>query len=260
MAGSVRRKARRSCWASRTSARSRGRSRKRLAEEGAQLAFTFQGERIEACVRELADSGRRPLVVECDVRSDEDVVRVSARRRRRSAAARLRSSTRSRSPPREDLEGRFIDTPRDRFWIALDIRAYSLVAVARAAEPRWRHGRRLDPDDDLSRRRAGGAALQRDGRREGGARRVDALPRLGSRRRGRCASTPSRPGRCARSRPARSPASRRWRRSSRSARRSAGTSTPDDVGGAAAYLLSDDARNVTGTTLYVDSGYHAMGM
>src|SRR5438094_699115 len=34
----------------------------------------------------------------------------------------------------------------------------------------------------------------------------------------------------------------------------------DDVGAAAAYLLSDDARNVTGTTLYVDSGYHAMGM
>ena len=34
----------------------------------------------------------------------------------------------------------------------------------------------------------------------------------------------------------------------------------DDVGAAAAYLLSDDAQNVTGTTLYVDSGYHAMGM
>src|SRR5919204_192313 len=34
----------------------------------------------------------------------------------------------------------------------------------------------------------------------------------------------------------------------------------DDVGAAAAYLLSDDARNVTGTTLYVDSGYHAIGM
>src|SRR5207245_8901237 len=34
----------------------------------------------------------------------------------------------------------------------------------------------------------------------------------------------------------------------------------DDVGAAAAHLLSDDARNVTGTTLYVDSGYHAMGM
>ena len=34
----------------------------------------------------------------------------------------------------------------------------------------------------------------------------------------------------------------------------------DDVGAAAGYLLSDDAKNVTGTTLYVDSGYHAMGM
>jgi enoyl-[acyl-carrier protein] reductase I len=33
-----------------------------------------------------------------------------------------------------------------------------------------------------------------------------------------------------------------------------------DCGAAAAYLLSDDARNVSGTTLYVDAGYHAMGM
>jgi enoyl-[acyl-carrier protein] reductase I len=34
----------------------------------------------------------------------------------------------------------------------------------------------------------------------------------------------------------------------------------DDVGGAAVYLLGDDAKNVTGTTLYVDAGYHSMGM
>jgi enoyl-[acyl-carrier protein] reductase I len=34
----------------------------------------------------------------------------------------------------------------------------------------------------------------------------------------------------------------------------------DDVGAAAAYLLSEEARNVTATTLYVDSGYHSMGM
>ena len=33
-----------------------------------------------------------------------------------------------------------------------------------------------------------------------------------------------------------------------------------DCGAAAAYLLSEDARNVSGTTLYVDAGYHAMGM
>ena len=34
----------------------------------------------------------------------------------------------------------------------------------------------------------------------------------------------------------------------------------DDVAAASAYLLSEDAKNVTGTTLYVDSGYHSMGM
>ena len=34
----------------------------------------------------------------------------------------------------------------------------------------------------------------------------------------------------------------------------------DDCGTAAAYLLSEEARNVTGTTLYVDAGYHSMGM
>ena len=36
--------------------------------------------------------------------------------------------------------------------------------------------------------------------------------------------------------------------------------TADDVGSAGAFLLGDGAANVTGTTLYVDSGYHAMGM
>src|SRR5437016_12588688 len=35
----------------------------------------------------------------------------------------------------DDLEGRFTDTPRDRFWMAVDVSAYSLVAGARAAEP-----------------------------------------------------------------------------------------------------------------------------
>src|SRR5262249_58333930 len=35
----------------------------------------------------------------------------------------------------EDLEGRFTDTPRDRFWMAIDVSAYSLVATSRAAQP-----------------------------------------------------------------------------------------------------------------------------
>jgi enoyl-[acyl-carrier protein] reductase I len=57
--------------------------------------------------------------------------------------------------------------------------------------------------------------------------------------------------------PGRSPGSRRWSRSSRSGRRCIDA---DDVGAAAEYLLGEGARNVTGTTLYVDAGYHSMGM
>src|SRR5438045_3464609 len=49
---------------------------RRLADGGAQLAFTYQGERIEKSVRQLAGSVSSPLVTECDVRSDDDVRRV----------------------------------------------------------------------------------------------------------------------------------------------------------------------------------------
>ena len=49
---------------------------KRLADEGASVAFTYQGERIEKNVRDLAGSVDSPLVTECDVRSDDDLARV----------------------------------------------------------------------------------------------------------------------------------------------------------------------------------------
>ena len=106
-----------------------------LADGGAKLAFTYQGERIEKSVRELA---RRSMPA-------RDRVRRPLRRRRR-ACLRARSASAFDGgldilvhsvafAAAEDLEGRFTDTPRDRFWMALDISAYSLVACARAAEP-----------------------------------------------------------------------------------------------------------------------------
>ena len=107
----------------------------RLAEGGAQLAFTFQGERIEGNVRELAATGRAPLVTDCDVRSDEDIARVFAEVGE-AFGGQLDLLVHSVAfAAAEDLEGRFTDTPRDRFWMALDVSAYSLVACARAAEP-----------------------------------------------------------------------------------------------------------------------------
>src|SRR5919197_3305390 len=108
---------------------------RRLADEGAQLAFTFQGERIEKSVRELADSVASPLVTECDVRSDEAVERVFAEVGEAFGGSLDLLVHSVAFAAAEDLEGRFTDTPRERFWLALDVSAYSLVAATRAAEP-----------------------------------------------------------------------------------------------------------------------------
>ena len=234
---------------------------RRLAEGGAQLAFTFQGERIEANVRELAESVESPLVTELDVRSDERR-RARLRRGRRDvrraarparALGRLRGRRGPRGPLHRHAARPLLDGARRQRLLARRVRARRGAADGGGR-------RRLDRDDDLPRRRARGAALQRDGRRQGHARLERQVPRLGPRpeehpRERRL----GRPGAHA-GRALDRTASRRWRRSSRSARRSTATSTPTTSRGAAAYLLGDTARNVTGTTLYVDSGYHAMGM
>jgi enoyl-[acyl-carrier protein] reductase I len=232
----------------------------RLAEGGAELAFTFQGERIESSVRELASSVGSKLVLPCDVRSDEDVARVFDQIGEAFEGGLDLLVHSVAYAAAEDLEGRFTDTPRDRFWLALDVSAYSLVAVARAAEP-------------LMAARDGGSILTMT--YLGGERAVphynvmgvakaalDAsvrylawdLGRTGT----RVNAISAGPVRTLAARSIagfptmeaiveeRSPLHRRI--------------AADDVGAAAAYLLSDDARNVTGTTLYVDSGYHAMGM
>src|SRR5881396_3713024 len=108
---------------------------KRLHEEGAEIAFTFQGERIEKTVRELAATVDAKLVTECDVRSDDDVARVFAETGEAFGGGLDILVHSVAFAAAEDLEGRFIDTPRDRFWMAVDISAYSLVSCARAAEP-----------------------------------------------------------------------------------------------------------------------------
>ena len=233
----------------------------RLAAEGVQLAFTYQGERIEKSVRDLAATVDTKLVTECDVRSDSDLDRVFARDcrriRRRARRARplgrVRGCRGSRGPVHRHAARPLLDGSRHQRVLARRVRP-----PRRAADGGAR--RRLDRDDDVPGRRARGAALQRDGRREGDARRVRCATSPGISVRTGSASTRSPPVRCARWRPARSRASRRWRRCSSSVRRCAATSSAADCGAAAAYLLSDDAKNVSGTTLYVDAGYHAMGM
>ncbi|MEX0815973.1 MAG: enoyl-ACP reductase [Gaiellales bacterium] len=232
----------------------------RLAEGGAKLAFTYQGERIEQNVRDLAETVGSPLVTECDVRSDEGIERVFAEVGE-TFDGQLDLLVHSVAfADARDLEGRFTDTPRDRFWLALDVSAYSLVATARAAEPfmeaagggsiltmTYLGGERAVPHYnimgvakaalDASVRYLASDLGQKDIRvnavsagpvRTLAARSIAGFPTMES------------------IVEERSP----LRRNIESG----------DVGAAAAWLLSDEAKNVTGTTLYVDSGYHSMGM
>jgi enoyl-[acyl-carrier protein] reductase I len=233
---------------------------RRLADEGARLAFTFQGERIEKNVRELAESVGSPLVVECDVRSDDDVTRVVAAAGEAFDGGLDLLVHSVAFAAAEDLEGRFIDTPRDRFWLAHDVSAYSLVACARAAEP-------------LMRERGGGSIVTMT--YLGGERTVPHYNVMGVAKASLDASVRYLAWDLGESGTRVNAVSAGPVRTL-AARSIAGFPTmeaiveeraplhrhvdADDVGAAAAYLLSDDARNVTGTTLYVDSGYHSMGM
>jgi enoyl-[acyl-carrier protein] reductase I len=233
---------------------------RRLAEGGASLAFTNQGERIEKSVRELAESVDSPLVTSCDVRTDDDLERVFGEVGD-LFGGKLDVLVHSVAyAAAEDLEGRFTDTPRDRFWMALDVSAYSLVASSRLAEPlmdeagggsiltmTYLGGERAVPHYnvmgvakatldasvrylawDLGQKNIRVNAISAGPVRTLAARSIAGFPTMES------------------IVDERSPLHR--------------PIDADDVGAAAAYLLSDDAHNVTATTLYVDAGYHAMGM
>jgi enoyl-[acyl-carrier protein] reductase I len=232
----------------------------RLAEEGASLAFTYQGERLEETVRDLAGTVGSPLVTACDVRSDEDVARVFGEVGN-AFGGQLDLLVHSVAfADAADLEGRFTDTPRDRFWLALDVSAYSLVACARAAEP-------------LMEAAGGGSILTMT--YLGGERAVPHYNVMGVAKAALDASirylawdlgpknirvnaVSAGPVRtlAARSIPG-FPTMESIVEERAPLHRNVGA---EDIGAAAAYLLSDDAANVTATTLYVDSGYHSMGM
>ena len=105
------------------------------ASEGAKLAFTYQGERVKENVEELAGTfGADTLILPCDVTKDEDIARVFAEVGARFGKLHLLLHSVAFAP-KAALEGRFVDTSRDAYLVAHNVSAYSLVALARAAEP-----------------------------------------------------------------------------------------------------------------------------
>jgi len=107
---------------------------------GAQLAFTYQGERLKENVEELAGTfGADTLILPCDVTKDEDIARVFAEAGQKFGRLHLLLHSVAYAP-KEALEGEFVNTSRDAFKVAHDISAYSLVALARGAAPLMAEG------------------------------------------------------------------------------------------------------------------------
>jgi enoyl-[acyl-carrier protein] reductase I len=110
-----------------------------LHEAGAALGFTYQGERLKESVGALVkDVGGAPLW-ECDVTQDAQVDALFA------AVGKEWSSLHGvvhsiAFAPKEDLEGEFLHTSREGFKTAMDVSAYSLLAVARRAAPLMTEG------------------------------------------------------------------------------------------------------------------------
>jgi enoyl-[acyl-carrier protein] reductase I len=104
------------------------------ANAGAALVLTYQG-RFEEHVGELADTlSPRPMVLPLDVTSDQQIGDVFTKIK--DAHGGLDFVVHGAAfAPREDITGRFLNTSRDGFKQALDISAYSLIALARGAEP-----------------------------------------------------------------------------------------------------------------------------
>jgi enoyl-[acyl-carrier protein] reductase I len=106
-----------------------------MHEAGARLAFTYQGERLKENVEKLT-SEEMPdsLVLPCDVTKQEEVD--ATFKKVAEEFGRLDFLVHSIAfAPREALEGEFVKTERDAFLMALEISAYSLPQLARAAVP-----------------------------------------------------------------------------------------------------------------------------
>ncbi len=227
------------------------------AAQGAELAFTFQGEALERRVRPLAASVGSDLVMPCDVGDEASIDGAFSGLTQRWG--RLDFLVHAIGwADKGYLRGRYLDTPRQAFLQALDISAYSFTAVCQRAVPMMREGGSLLTLSYLGAERVmphynvmgiAKAAL------ETSVRYLAAdLGSLNIRVNAISAG------------PIKTLAASgigdfryilRWNQLNAPLQRNV---TIDDVGGAGVYLLSDLSSGVTGEVHHVDCGYHVVGM
>jgi enoyl-[acyl-carrier protein] reductase I len=228
-----------------------------LAAQGAELAFTFQGEALEKRVRPLAASLDSKLVLPCDVTDEPSMDAVFAAIEKEWGQLDFLVHAIGFSDKNE-LRGKYVDTSAANFALTMNVSCYSFTALARRAVPLMKNGgslvtltyygaERVMPHYNVM--GVAKAALEASVRylaADLGAAniRVNAIS----------------------AGPVKTLAASgigdfryilKWNELNAPLQRN---TTLDDVGGAALYLLSDLGSGTTGEVLHVDSGYHVVGM
>ena len=105
-----------------------------VSQAGARLAVTYQGERLEENVRELARGLRDPVILPCDVAKDAELLQLAEELKK--SFGRLDFVVHAVAYAlREELDGEFLNTSREGYRVAQDISAYSLTAITRVTAP-----------------------------------------------------------------------------------------------------------------------------
>ena len=228
-----------------------------VAEQGAELAFSYQGEQLKKRVEPLAATLGTPKLYECDVSSDESIDALFAALRAEWGQLDFLVHAIGFADKNE-LRGRYVDTSRGGFGLAMDISVYSFTAVCQRAAAMMVPGGSLltltyyGAEKVMPHYNVMGVAkaaleasvkylaedLGKDGIRvnaiSAGPIKTLAASGIGDFR-----------------------YIMRWNELNSPLRRNV---TQEEVGKAALYLLSDLGSGTTGENLHVDAGYHAVGM
>ncbi|CAI8752054.1 MULTISPECIES: enoyl-ACP reductase FabI [Bacillus] len=229
-----------------------------LHEAGANLIFTYAGERLEKNVRDLAESleGQQSLVLPCDVTNDEDIARCFQSIKEEVGVVHGLAHCIAFAN-RDDLKGEFVDTSRDGFLLAQNISSFSLTAVARAAKPLMTEGGSIVTLTYL-----GGERVVANYNVMGVAKAsLDASVRYLANDLGqhniRVNSVSAGPIRTLSAKGVGDFNSILKQIEERAPLRR--NVTQEEVGNTALFLFSDLASGVTGENIHVDSGYHILG-
>ena len=228
-----------------------------VAAQGAELAFSYQGEQLKKRVEPLAESLGSPKLFECDVASDDSIDALF--QALRAEWGQLDFLVHAIGfADKNELRGRYVDTSRAGFALAMDISVYSFTAVCQRAAAMMGPGGSLltltyyGAEKVMPHYNVMGVAkagleasvkylaedLGRDGIRvnaiSAGPIKTLAASGIGDFR-----------------------YIMKWNELNSPLRRNV---TQEEVGKAALYLLSDLGSGTTGENLHVDAGYHAIGM